>query len=56
MGANRISQLLALLGVSAAVPVLSVLLAGDRMVMPPSWLHFYGVGLSAVAATSPASC
>src|SRR3954451_22474798 len=51
MSANRIVQLLALLVVCAAVPVLSVLVAGDRMVMPPGWLHFYGVGLSAVAAT-----
>src|SRR5689334_11790779 len=48
---TRILQLLALLTACAAVPVASLIVGGDDMVMPPGWLHFYGVGLSAVAAT-----
>jgi hypothetical protein len=29
-------------------------LYGDRMVMPPLWVHFYGVGVSALVATAAA--
>jgi putative nucleotidyltransferase with HDIG domain len=35
----------------ALVPVLPLALVGTRMVMPPMWVHFYGVGVSALAAT-----
>src|SRR2546423_6796991 len=35
-----------------AVPPIGLLvLFGNRMVMPPMWVHFYGVGVSALAAT-----
>src|SRR4051794_9756012 len=51
MGSKRIAQLVGLLAFCLAVPTASVIVDGERMVMPPSWLHFYGVGLSAVAAT-----
>jgi len=38
----------------AALPVGLLVLLGDRMVMPPMWVHFYGVGASALAATAAA--
>jgi HD-GYP domain-containing protein (c-di-GMP phosphodiesterase class II) len=38
----------------AALPVGLVVLFGNRMVMPPMWVHFYGVGVSALAATTAA--
>src|SRR3954471_13236805 len=50
MGSKRIAQLVALLAGCLAVPTDSVIVDGERMVMPPSWLHFYGVGLSAGGA------
>jgi len=30
----------------AGLPVASLIAFGDRMVMPPLWVHFYGVGVS----------
>src|SRR5262245_6251915 len=38
----------------AALPVALLVLLGKRMVMPPMWVHFYGVGVSALAATAAA--
>jgi HD-GYP domain-containing protein (c-di-GMP phosphodiesterase class II) len=38
----------------AALPVALLALFGTRMVMPPMWVHFYGVGVSALAATAAA--
>ena len=38
----------------AAIPVALLVLFGDRMVMPPMWVHFYGVGVSALVATAAA--
>ena len=38
----------------AALPVLSLWLFGKQMVMPPLWVHFYGVGVSALVATAAA--
>src|SRR2546430_928318 len=38
----------------AAVPVLSLWLVGKHMVMPPLWVHFYGVGVTALVATAAA--
>jgi putative nucleotidyltransferase with HDIG domain len=35
----------------AALPVALLAAFGTRMVMPPMWVHFYGVGVSALAAT-----
>lgn len=40
-----------LLGTCALLPVGLLLLYGNRMVMPPMWVHFYGVGVSALVAT-----
>lgn len=42
-----------LVGVSLA-PVLALWLFGGVMVMPPLWVHFYGVGVSALAAAAAA--
>jgi HD-GYP domain-containing protein (c-di-GMP phosphodiesterase class II) len=39
----------------AALPVASLIAFGDRMVMPPLWVHFYGVGVSALVATTAAA-
>src|SRR5437588_9852774 len=38
----------------AAIPVALLWLVGRHMVMPPLWLHFYGVGASALVATAAA--
>jgi len=38
----------------AALPIALLVLFGNRMVMPPMWVHFYGVGVSALAATAAA--
>jgi HD-GYP domain-containing protein (c-di-GMP phosphodiesterase class II) len=35
--------------------VASLIAFGDRMVMPPLWVHFYGVGVSALVATAAAA-
>jgi len=40
-----------LLGTCAAVPVGILIVFGDRMVMPAMWVHFYGVGVTALVAT-----
>jgi HD-GYP domain-containing protein (c-di-GMP phosphodiesterase class II) len=34
----------------AVLPVALLWLVGDKMVMPPLWVHFYGVGVSALVA------
>jgi hypothetical protein len=34
------------------LPVAAFALVGEHHVMPPLWVHFYGVGLSALAATA----
>ena len=38
----------------ALLPVLGLWLFGGVMVMPPLWVHFYGVGVSALAAAAAA--
>src|SRR5690348_9390102 len=43
-----------LLGVLAALPVGLLAAVGKHMVMPPMWVHFYGVGVSALVATAAA--
>jgi HD-GYP domain-containing protein (c-di-GMP phosphodiesterase class II) len=43
-----------LLGTLAAVPVGLLAAVGKHMVMPPMWVHFYGVGVSALVATAAA--
>ena len=47
-------SIIALLGACAVVPVVSIIAFGGVHVMPPMWLHFYGVGVSAVVATAAA--
>ncbi len=37
------------------LPVASLVLLGEHEVMPPMWVHFYGVGVSALAATAAAA-
>ena len=37
------------------VPVAALVLVGGHDVMPPMWVHFYGVGVSALAATALAA-
>src|SRR5215471_14970180 len=46
--------ILPLLMVCAALPVAALALFGEVMVMPPMWVHFYGVGVTALAATAAA--
>src|SRR3954447_7076502 len=43
-----------LLGTCAILPVGLLVALGDRHVMPPMWVHFYGVGVSALVATGAA--
>jgi hypothetical protein len=38
-----------------AFPVAALALFGEVEVMPPMWVHFYGVGVSALAATALAA-
>ena len=38
----------------AALPVAVIWLFGEHMVMPPLWVHFYGVGVTSLVATSAA--
>jgi HD-GYP domain-containing protein (c-di-GMP phosphodiesterase class II) len=49
-----LGQILALLAACAAVPVVLLLALGEIEVMPPMWVHFYGVGVSALVATAAA--
>src|SRR6476469_3983536 len=48
-----ISGIRLLVGV-ALLPVLTLWLFGGVMVMPPLWVHFYGVGVSALVAAAAA--
>ena len=45
---------LLLLAATAVVPVVVLWLWGGVMVMPPMWVHFYGVGVSALVAAAAA--
>jgi len=45
---------LLLLGALAILPVVVLWLWGETMVMPPLWVHFYGVGVSALVAAAAA--
>ena len=49
-----LGQILVLLGACAAVPVALLLAVGEVDVMPPLWVHFYGVGATALVATAAA--
>ena len=39
----------------AVVPTIVMALYGHTMVMPPLWVHFYGVGVSALVAAAAAA-
>jgi putative nucleotidyltransferase with HDIG domain len=43
-----------LLATCAVLPVGLLIAIGDQHVMPPMWVHFYGVGVSAFVATAAA--
>lgn len=43
-------SILPVLALCAALPVALLAFLGERMVMPPWWVHFYGVGVSALVA------
>jgi HD-GYP domain-containing protein (c-di-GMP phosphodiesterase class II) len=49
-----LGHILALLAAAAAAPVVLLLAVGEIEIMPPLWVHFYGVGVSALAATAAA--
>ena len=51
---RSLSATLAVLAGCAAVPVALIAFFGDRMVMPPLWVHFYGVGVTALVAMAAA--
>lgn len=51
---RRAPTILATLAASAAVPVALLATVGDRIVMPPMWVHFTFVGATAVVATAAA--
>jgi HD-GYP domain-containing protein (c-di-GMP phosphodiesterase class II) len=43
-----------LLAATAALPTVLLIAFGGVVVMPPMWVHFYGVGVSALVATAAA--
>jgi len=43
-----------LLAAAAALPTVVLIAFGEVQVMPPLWVHFYGVGVSALVATAAA--
>jgi HD-GYP domain-containing protein (c-di-GMP phosphodiesterase class II) len=51
---RRYLAVVPLLALCSAAPVGLLALFGKRMVMPPLWVHFYGVGATALVATAAA--
>jgi HD-GYP domain-containing protein (c-di-GMP phosphodiesterase class II) len=49
-----LGSIVPILATCALLPVGLLVAFGDRMVMPPMWVHFYGVGVSALVATAAA--
>ena len=49
-----LGSILPILATCAVLPVGLLVAFGDHMVMPPMWVHFYGVGVSALVATAAA--
>jgi HD-GYP domain-containing protein (c-di-GMP phosphodiesterase class II) len=47
-----LGSIVPILAACALLPVGLLVAVGDHMVMPPMWVHFYGVGVSAVVATA----
>lgn len=50
-----LGSILPIIGMCAVLPVGLVVALGERHIHPPAWLHFYGVGGSALAATIAAA-
>ena len=51
---RRLVTVTPILAACAALPVLLLWMRGTTMVMPPGWVHFYGVGVTALVATAAA--
>jgi HD-GYP domain-containing protein (c-di-GMP phosphodiesterase class II) len=51
---RRFGSVIPVLAGCAVLPVALLWLIGKRMVMPPLWVHFYGVGVSALVAMAAA--
>jgi HD-GYP domain-containing protein (c-di-GMP phosphodiesterase class II) len=49
-----LGSIVPILATCALLPVGLLVAFGDHMVMPPMWVHFYGVGVSALVATAAA--
>ena len=49
-----LGSILPILATCALLPVGLLVAFGGHMVMPPMWVHFYGVGVSALVATAAA--
>src|SRR3954451_6751675 len=47
---RSLGQIVALLAACAALPAVVILAFGEVEVMPPLWVHFYGVGVTALVA------
>jgi HD-GYP domain-containing protein (c-di-GMP phosphodiesterase class II) len=54
MRLRLLGSILPVLAGCCAVPVVLLAVFGRRMVMPPMWVHFYGVGVTALVATAAA--
>jgi HD domain-containing protein len=54
MRKRRFLSVVPVLAACAALPVAVIWLFGEHMVMPPLWVHFYGVGVTSLVATSAA--
>ncbi|HEV7132110.1 MAG TPA: HD-GYP domain-containing protein [Gaiellaceae bacterium] len=50
-----LGSILPILGTCALLPVGLLAAFGHHMVMPPMWVHFYGVGVSALVTTAVAA-
>jgi HD-GYP domain-containing protein (c-di-GMP phosphodiesterase class II) len=50
-----LGSIVPILATCALLPVGLLVAFGDHMVMPPMWVHFYGVGVSALVATAAAA-
>jgi len=51
---SRLAPVVGVIAAAGAGPALVLGFFGKRMVMPPMWVHFYGVGVSALVATAAA--
>src|SRR5438105_6549851 len=54
MRLRLLGSILPVLAGCCALPAVLIALVGRRMIMPPMWVHFYGVGVTALVATAAA--